>query len=362
VPTNLHRRLTDLIAKSGPMPISTFMELCLRDPEDGYYARRPRLGAEGDFITAPHVSQMFGELIGLWAAETWTRMGRPARLRLVELGPGDATMMSDVLRAARAAPDFLAASELWLVEGSAPLKAAQESALADAPLAARWAEDWRGVPDDLPLIVIANEFLDCFPIRQYVRGEAGWRERRVALDGAGALAFQAVPPSLHPAACPRLDAAPAGTVLETSSALADFGAVIGGTISRAGGAALFIDYGAERPGLGDTLQAIRGHARESALANPGTADLTAHVDFPAFLHAARGAGATTCAIRTQGDFLRELGIEARAAALASSHPDRAGEIGRQLERLTGAGAMGALFKVACVHSAGLSPPGLTPRR
>jgi SAM-dependent MidA family methyltransferase len=344
------------------MPISTFMEMCLRDPQDGYYASRPRLGVEGDFITAPHVSQMFGELIGVWAAETWASMGRPPRLRLVELGPGDGTMITDVLRAARAAPDFLAACELWLVEMSAPLRAAQTTALAKASMSAQWAHDWRSLPGDPPLIVIANEFLDCFPIRQYLRGEDGWLERRVAVDGAGALVFQAVPPSRHPTSCPDLDAAPAGSVLETSSALADFGAAIGALVSRAGGAALFIDYGAERPGLGDTLQAIRGHAREPALDNPGEADLTAHVDFPAFLRAARDAGAATSPIRTQGDFLRDLGIEARAGALARSHPGRAGEIGRQLERLIGAQGMGALFKVACVHSAGLAPPGLTPRR
>jgi len=362
MPTKLHRRLADLIEESGPIPVSAFMDLCLRDPRDGYYATRPRLGAEGDFITAPHVSQMFGELIGLWAAETWTRMGRPERLRLVELGPGDGTMVSDVLRAASAAPEFLSACELWLVEQSAPLRAAQQSALAKARLSPRWTDDWRSVPGDLPLIVIANEFLDCFPIRQFVRGPDGWLERRVALGKDGALAFQAVPPSLHPAACADLEAAPGGAVLEISSALAAFGGAIGALIARATGAALFIDYGDEGAGFGDTLQAIRGHAREPALDNPGEADLTAHVDFAAFLGAARRAGAKACAIRTQGDFLRELGIEARAAALARSRPDRAGEIGRQLERLTGADGMGALFKVGCIHSAGLSPPGLTAGR
>jgi len=319
------------------MSVADYMTACLHDPDHGYYATRPGLGADGDFITAPHVSQMFGELLGLWAAEVWTRLGRPARVRLAELGPGDGTMIGDVLRAARTAPGFLEAAEVWLVETSEPLRAAQAAA---APTA-RWVRSVAELPTDAPVIILANEFLDCLPIRQWVRGDLDWMERRVGLGSDGALAFLA-----------------GGDVRESSEALVGLGQAVGALVTRASGAALFIDYGRDAPGEGDTLQALRGHARENPLANPGVADLTAHVDFPAFLAAAAGAGALASPIRGQGDFLRALGVETRAAVLVRARPDRAGVIARQLDRLVAPDQMGVLFKAACVHSPGLAPPGL----
>ena len=329
------------------------MDICLHDPEHGYYATRPQLGEAGDFITAPLVSQMFGELLGLWAAEVWTRLGRPERVRLVELGPGHGVMMVDVLRAATRVAGFLEACEVWLIETSAPLRRRQAAAL-QGSTRARWAARVEDAPADAPMIVLANEFLDCLPIRQGVRSPFGWRERRVGLDAGGGLAFTAAEPIPPP---PGLSDVPVGTVAERSDALRALGSTMGALVMRAGGAALFLDYGRDAPGPGDTLQALRDHRKESPLASPGEADLTAHVDFPAFLDAARAVGASVGPIRTQGAFLRALGIDIRAAALAAARPDRAATIGRQLQRLVGPEQMGELFKAAVVCQPGLAAPG-----
>jgi SAM-dependent MidA family methyltransferase len=319
------------------------MDACLHDPEDGYYATRPGLGAAGDFITAPHVSQIFGELLGAWAAEILRQMGAPARVRLVELGPGDGTMMGDVLRAARAAPGFSEAIELVLMETSAPLRARQAERLT-----ARWIASLDEIGDDAPVIVLANEFLDCLPIRQAVKCADGWRERRVGLDTHGALAFVAAEARDEIARD-----APEGSIFEWSPALRAFGAEIGSLIGRTGGAALFIDYASE--GFGDSLQALGRHEKEHPLRNPGLADLTAHVDFGALLAAA--ASVERHGPIGQGAFLKALGIEARAAALARANPSEAAKIGRQVARLTAPDQMGELFKVACIASPELTPPG-----
>jgi SAM-dependent MidA family methyltransferase len=329
------------------MTVEAFMRLCLHDPEFGYYATRPALGPEGDFITAPMVSQMFGELIGLWAVDTWTRLGQPAPFRLVEMGPGDGTLMADVLKAARVVPTFRACAEVWLVETSAPLKARQQERLADHGL--RWAKTLAEVPGDAPMIVIANELLDCLPARQFVRTERGWAERRVGIDAAGALIFglSPAPEGFTPPA--RLaDVAP-GALIEISPAQEALGTELGARIARDGGAALFIDYGRERHEPGDTLQALMGHRKVDVLATAGEADLTVHADFPAFAAAARAAGAATTPIIGQGDFLRALGIDLRASALAKARPDQANVITRQHHRLTAPGEMGRLFKVVCLH-------------
>ena len=190
--TSLKDRLKAEIAASGPISVADYMLRCLHDPQDGYYATRPALGAEGDFLTAPLVSQMFGELIGLWAVETWTRMGRPARFVLAEMGPGDGTLMSDMLRAARLAPGFLAAAELWLIETSPPLRTAQAQRLEGSLLAPHWADRLIDIPQ-APLILVANELLDCLPALQILRAEQGWAERRVGLDADGELGFGLVP-------------------------------------------------------------------------------------------------------------------------------------------------------------------------
>ncbi|MDB5456714.1 MAG: hypothetical protein JWP92_2299 [Caulobacter sp.] len=360
-------RLRAQIGQTGPITVAEYMTRCLHDPRDGYYATRPALGPEGDFVTAPLVSQMFGELIGLWLVETWTQAGRPAPFRLVEIGPGDGTLMADLLRAARLAPDFLAAADLWLVEVSEPLVARQARTLAAAPPTPRWASRLEAVPGGAPLLLVANELLDCLPVHQFVRTADGWAERMVGLDAAGALAFglKALAPSPRrgpvavaqppPVTDAPEDAAP-GSVWEQSPAQTAFAAELGHRIARDGGVALLIDYGRDAPGFGDTLQAVRGHAKQDPLAAPGQADLTAWADFPAVLAAAREAGAQAGPLLTQGAFLQRLGIAQRAAALAAARPDRADTLARQLDRLVEPAQMGALFKVGCVHAPGPPPP------
>jgi SAM-dependent MidA family methyltransferase len=377
-------RLKAQIAQDGPISVAEYFTRCLHDPRDGYYATRPALGEGGDFLTAPGVSQMFGELIGLWLLETWTRMGQPSPVRLVEMGPGDGTLISDILRAARLLPEFLAAADLWLVEVSPPLRAVQAAKLAGAPLTARWADRLEAVPAGAPLLLVANEVLDCLPAHQFVRTESGWAERVVGLDKAGELAFglrALTPPPkgeaartgrwgeqthLGPIPPPSPSATPPpqgedlepGTLVESSPAQAALGSEIGHRVARDGGAALLVDYGRDAPGAGDTLQALKAHRKVSPLAEPGQADLTVWADFPAVLAAALEAGAATGPILPQGAFLQALGIEARAQALAASQPqaDQADKLARQLDRLTGAAQMGELFKVVCLFAPGLSPP------
>ena len=343
---SLKHRLAAEIAADGPIDIAVFMTRCLHDPLDGYYATRPALGERGDFITAPLVSQMFGELIGLWLLETWRGLGSPARFVLAEVGPGDGTLMADLLRAARLDPGFLDAAELWLVETSAPLKALQAQRLGEA--APRWATSLDPLPADAPLLLIANELLDCLPARQFQRTTSGWAERVVGLDDTGALAF-----GLRPAPV-QLGDAPVGAVIERSLAQEAFASALAARLARQGGAALLIDYGRDTPGCGDTLQALAGHRKVSPLEAPGEADLTVHADFPAVLRAARAGGASG-ALLSQGEFLRRLGIEVRAAALAKARPDRAETIARQLARLTGPDQMGELFKAAALWT-GPTPP------
>ncbi|MET0337706.1 MAG: SAM-dependent methyltransferase [Caulobacter sp.] len=350
---SLRDRLIAEIGATGPISVADYMLRCLHDPRDGYYSTRPALGAGGDFITAPLVSQMFGELIGLWCVEAWSRLGEPPSFRLVEAGPGDGTLMSDLLRAARLAPAFIAAADLWMVETSRPLRALQAERLDGAALTPRWADSLDQVPGDAPLILVSNELLDCLPARQFVRTGQGWAERLVALDNEGQLAFRLGPPAQAPTGT---DIA-LGVVLESSPVQQAFGASLGERIARDGGVGLLIDYGRDAPGPGDTLQALKDHQKVDPLACPGEADLTVHADFPAVLAAARGAGAQAAPILGQGAFLARLGIEQRAGALAAARPDRAEVIGRQLARLVEPDQMGTLFKAACVHSQNLVPPG-----
>lgn len=377
-------RLKAQIAQDGPISVPEYFTRCLHDPRDGYYANRPALGAGGDFITAPGVSQMFGELVGLWLMETWDRLGRPATFRLVEMGPGDGTLMSDILRAARLLPAFLDAADLWLVEVSPVLRAAQRDKLSGASV--RWADRLEEVPAGAPLLLVANELLDCLPARQFVKTADGWAERVVGLGEDGELAFglrslspsprrggggpaqpvEGATASLPPDAPSNTSWSPSpalageelalGSILESSPAQAALGSELGHRVARDGGAALLIDYGRAAPEAGDTLQALRAHRKEGPLDSPGQADLTVWADFPSVLDAARQAGASAPPVITQGEFLRALGIEARAQALAAARPDRADTLARQLDRLTGAAQMGDLFKVACLSAPGLNPP------
>jgi SAM-dependent MidA family methyltransferase len=345
---SLRDRLAREIALTGPMTVADYVTRCLHDPQGGYYATRPSIGATGDFITAPMVSQMFGELIGLWAVELWERLGAPERVRLVEVGPGDGTLMADALRAARLAPDFLRAVDLVLIEPSPPLREAQARMLADSDVHPRWVASLDRVETDAPVILIANEVLDCLPARQFVRTEDGWAERCVGVTDDGSLTF-GLKKITGGFKRPAFEVEPGQTV-EISEQQAVFGREVATLIKAAGGAALLIDYGRARPEAGDTLQALRRHRKVDPLETPGEADLTQWADFPAVLEAALHAGADVTGCLGQGEFLRLLGIEHRADRLKAGRPDAAPVIDRQLARLTADDQMGTLFKACAIFS------------
>ena len=314
--TPLERALRERIAAEGPISVEAFMQAC----NDYYYATRDPLGERGDFTTAPEVSQMFGEMIGGALADCWKRVGSPTDVIYVELGPGRGTLASDALRVMRTA-DF--AGEVHFVETSPVLLQMQKASVPEA--------HWHKSIDDLPakpLLLVANEFLDALPICQHV----GAAERRITV-AAGGLAFHRD-----------------GEIVETSPARDEAVGSIATCLAAKGGAALFIDYGHERSAPGDTLQAVRGHRFSPILAYPGEQDLTSHVDFEALVNAARDAGASVTPLVSQGEWLRRLGIEARAQALSRANPDRAGEVQSALERLTGREQMGQLFKVLAIHA------------
>jgi len=345
----LKARLAREIALTGPMSVADYVTRCLHDPQGGYYATRPALGEGGDFITAPLVSQMFGELIGLWAVETWARLGSPDRLRLVEVGPGDGTLMSDALRAARLAPGFIAACDLILIEPSGPLRAEQARRLAGVDPQPRWLSCLQAVETDAPVILIANEVLDCLPARQFVRTDDGWSERRVGVtdDGDGLLfGLTAITGGFER---PTFAVEP-GQVIEISDQQAAFGRDLALMLAETTGAALLIDYGRDRPGPGDTLQALRRHAKVDPLGNPGEADLTQWADFPRVMQAAIRSGADVTGCRGQGDFLSALGIDVRADRLKAARPEATAIIDRQRSRLTADDQMGTLFKACAIFS------------
>ena len=345
---SLRERLAAEIAAGGPISVAQYMTACLHDPRYGYYATRPAIGETGDFITAPMISQMFGEMIGVWAASAWALMGRPATLRLVEMGPADGTLMGDILKTVRHAEGFPQAADVWLVETSEPLRRLQAKALGKG---VRWAGSLADVPGGAPTLVVANELLDCLPARQFVRTAIGWAEQVVGLDAEGELAFGLAG---TPVGTLLPDAAP-GQVFEQSPAQAALGAELGRRIAADGGAALLIDYGRAEPGFGDTLQALLRHQKVDPLACPGEADLTVHADFPAVMAAARAEGAEA-AIITQAAFLARMGIGERAEAVVRAAPGKTGALGRQLHRLVGGDEMGELFKACVIHSRDWTPP------
>jgi NADH dehydrogenase [ubiquinone] 1 alpha subcomplex assembly factor 7 len=348
---SLADRLKRDIAAGGPLTVADFMRRCLHDPQEGYYTTRPALGVEGDFITAPLVSQMFGELLGLWVAETWLRLGGPKGVRFVEMGPGDGTLMDDALRAARLAKGFLDEAEVVLVETSEPLAARQRARLEGKAPRLRWISRLSDLGPGGPVLLVANELLDCLPARQFVRTPRGWAERRLGLDANGELAFGHAP-CLPPPGAP--ETLIPGQVWEVSPAQIALGAELGALVARDGGAALLIDYGRDRPEPGDTLQALKAHRKVDPLEQPGEADLTVWADFPSVLQAARTAGAAVTPILPQGLFLARLGVVERAEALARSRPDLAPVVGRQLARLTDPDQMGSAFK-ACAIAAPNGP-------
>jgi NADH dehydrogenase [ubiquinone] 1 alpha subcomplex assembly factor 7 len=353
--TVLRDRIAALIANQGPISIAEYMTLVL----PAYYATRDPLGAEGDFITAPEVSQMFGELIGLWLAQAWHDQGKPARPLLVELGPGRGTLMSDALRAMKLMPELRGALEVSLVEISPVLRNAQKESLADSGVPVRWADSLEHVPRDRPLFLIANEFFDALPIRQYVKTDRGWCERMVMLDGQGELGFGIAPITIGAGRVPR-DSAPLGAVYETSPPGEALAEEIGSRIAHHGGAALVIDYGyGADTGFGETLQAVKSHRFADVLIDPGASDLSAHVDFAALSAAARRGGASVAGPVSQGDFLDGLGIRQRADALARARGAKPENIYGQVARLIDDDQMGKLFKVISIlppHTP--KPPGL----
>ena len=341
---SLAERLRRRIETEGPMTMADWMAACLLDPEDGYYTTREPFGARGDFTTAPEISQMFGELVGLALAQAWLDQGRPEGAILAELGPGRGTLMADALRAVRAIPGFPA--QVHLVEASPRLRDRQ---LAAVPGACH--HDSLADLPDAPLFLVANEFFDALPVRQFVRSGAAWRERMVRWADGFQVALAPELPS--PALEHRLADTPDGTVVELAQGAETIAGEIGRRIAARGGAALLIDYGGWR-GTGDTVQALRDHAPVDPLAHPGKSDLTAHVDFALLARAAHPARPS--ALTPQGVFLERLGITARAQTLA------AGLGGAALEshvaahrRLTHPAEMGDHFKVL-----GLGPPGAPP--
>ena len=350
--TPLAERLMAQIAATGPITLADYMALCLLDPAHGYYATRDPLGADGDFTTAPEISQMFGEVIGLALAQAWIDQGRPSRFTLAELGPGRGTLMADLLRATARVPGFLDAAELHLVEASPVLRRAQTALLPNPAF-----HDTVETLPRAPLFCVANEFFDALPIRQFVKDGTGWRERVVGLE-AGALAIGLTDPAPFSLLAHRADDTEDGQIVEISPALPAITQTIANRIAAHGGAALIIDYG-DWTSLGDTLQALRRHDRADPLAAPGEADLTAHVDFEAIARAAAPACHTR--LTPQGVFLERLGITDRANALARSLDGEAltAHIAAH-RRLTHPSEMGDLFKVLGLYPNGAAPPpGLT---
>jgi NADH dehydrogenase [ubiquinone] 1 alpha subcomplex assembly factor 7 len=346
------------IAREGAIDIAEYMAECLGHPLYGYYRRGNPVGRTGDFTTAPEISQMFGELIGLWCVETWMRMGSPAPFVLAEFGPGRGTLMADALRAARVRTPFLAAMRLHLVETNEPLRAAQNEALhAFNPV---WHETSSTVPPG-PIIAIGNEFLDALPVRQFERTAQGWRERGIVWNEARAkLDIITLARAPEPDIEPYLPTgAPGGAIAEASDRALAFVSELGNRLAREGGAALLIDYGyALQPGAPrewtGSFQAVTRHGYADPVMSPGLHDLTAHVDFGALARAARATGAIVHGPTTQGAFLAALGIHARADSLMQ-RADARGRTGIAvaLHRLIAGSAMGHLFKAMAIAHPGL---------
>jgi NADH dehydrogenase [ubiquinone] 1 alpha subcomplex assembly factor 7 len=336
-------RFVRLITTSGPISIAHY----IAESNARYYASRDPLGSAGDFVTAPEISQMFGEMIGVWLADVWQRAGSPAQVHYVEAGPGRGTLARDALTVMAR---FGLTPQVHFVEGSPALRAVQAALVPQA----QWHDDLSTVPDDAPLLLVANEFLDALPVRQLVHTGAGWRERMVGWDGTHLLPVvgdrpmdAAIPPELHAA----LGETPDGAIVEASPAAATVVGEIAARLAQQGGAALLIDYGYAEMQFGSTLQAVRAHAGVDPFAFPGEADLTAHVDFAALVPIVQRHGVRWLGTVGQGAWLQAVGIGARAQALSKRFPDQAQAIGAAFHRLVAPDAMGTLFKVMGLSAA-----------
>lgn len=352
----LERELVAMIAAEGPIGVDRYMSLCLGHARHGYYMRQDPFGRAGDFTTAPEISQMFGELIGVWCAAAWQAMGAPAPFRLIELGPGRGTLMADLLRTARVVPGFVTAARVALVETSPVLRRSQEATLSSAGVPIHWHDHLDDI-DPGPTVLVANEFFDALGIRQFVRTDTGWHERLVGLDASGELAFGLAPGALPAGLLPRWAyAAAPGDIIEISPARQTVAQAVGARLATMGGAALIIDYGHVRSGPGDTLQAVRAHGFADVLESPGESDLTSHVDFQALGDALREGRAAVHDPLTQGAFLSAMGMAERAEVLKRNDASAAGDIEAAATRLAADSQMGQLFKVIAASHPGAPPP------
>jgi SAM-dependent MidA family methyltransferase len=357
--TPLAERIAGLIEASGPIGVADYMMLCLFDPAYGYYTTREPFGADGDFTTAPEISQMFGELVGIWIFRAWQSAGKPSPVTIAEIGPGRGTLMKDVLRTlGRLDPALARNAQFALVETSPRLTDIQKRALGGTNAQIAWHTDFETL-SPAPLILVGNELFDALPIRQYVKTASGWRERVIGLDKDGKLVFMAGPGAPDMALLPPGAAgAQDGAIVELAPARTALIETVAHRLADHGGAAIFIDYGYAEPGVGDTLQALRRHEYDDVLAHPGKADLTAHVDFSALAAAVRSQG-LTASVTAQGDFLLRMGLLERAGALGANGDDALREkLTGEVERLAGpsaTGGMGELFKVLEVAGLPLRP-------
>lgn len=350
--TRLKQSLIRRIKAQGPISVADYMAECLFNPDHGYYVKKEPFGAEGDFITAPDISQIFGELTASWLIQIWQSQGKPSPFTLCEIGPGRGVWMQDIITAiSKIQLEMLAAVDVKLIEKSAKLAKTQADRLSSLPININWVND---IVDstNLPTLIIANELFDAIPIRQYVKTNQGWQERVVAVDADDRLIFSIGTGSLSEDLLPPIAAAaPDGTIFEYAPAREALAQQIAEHINQHGGAALLIDYGHAKSDLGDTLQAVRNHAYEDVFANPGEADLTSHVDFEALNIAAKMAKAQTHEIASQADFLLAMGLVERAGLLGANKDAQAREaITAAVHRLAGnnEGQMGDLFKVMCI--------------
>lgn len=360
--SDLRERIVRLIEAAGPLSVADYMGICLYDASDGYYTTREPFGASGDFTTAPEISQMFGELVAVWLLTAWRASGRPMPAVLAEIGPGRGTLMMDVARGlARLDPATARDIDYAMVETSPRLAAVQRETLGALASSVSWVQAVGQLPRK-PLFIVGNELFDAVPVRQYVKLGGAWLERAVGLDGAGRLAFVPRPGGPDPSALPAdASAAPEGAVVEMAPARAALMEIVARRIAEDGGAGLFFDYGYLKPAVGDTLQAMSRHAYVDPLADPGRADLTAHVDFAALAAAAEAHGLDVH-LATQGEFLLGMGLLERAGSLGA-RADQATRrrLQEEVERLAGPEAMGSLFKAMVVAPAGTSlPPFVRP--
>jgi len=351
VTTPLGRKIIDLIRVNGPISVSEYFALCLGDPEFGYYRTREPFGASGDFVTAPEISQLFGEMVGIFMILAWQAHGRPQTLQVVEIGPGRGSLMADLQRVIiELRPELAATANFHLVETSARLQASQQKTLAPGGLSNHWHETLQSVPPGQTLLV-ANELFDAIPIRQFVKDPDGFHERVIAVDEAEQLVFASGLATIDRELLPVGTEIADGTIFETAPARNALMEQIADRLVEEAGVGLIIDYGHGQTAYGDTLQAVRNHRYEDVLASPGEADLTSHVDFAALGRAAKARGAHVAGPLTQGQFLLDLGLLERAGALGAGKSLQVQQtIQQSVDRLAGGGEnqMGNLFKALCI--------------